>query len=178
MIKYIVLVLAIAVIAAVTVGYGFYTMSQVEYVELKWSDLEELVLVANSLKEVKIPRAKVEVLHSSIEVKGYRIPITLVKLVYRIRGSYVWRLNSTWNLWCNGSCGGLVSFIRVVDKGTVLEVYYFNCSVSELDYLSYSEKELKFKWVFRNASLYSNGTKIYGFSGVREVKVIEVEVRG
>lgn len=178
MIRYIVLVLAIAIVAAITVGYGFYTMSQVEHVKLKWSDLEELVLVANSLKEVKIPRAKVEVLHSSIKIKGYRIPITLVKLVYRVRGPYVWRLNGSWNLWCNGSYGGLVSFIRVVDKGTVLEVYYFNCSVSELDYLSYSEKELKFKWVFRNTSLYFNGTKVYDFSGIREVKVIEVEVRG
>jgi len=178
MIRYVILVLAIAVAAAITVGYGFYTMSQVEHTKLKWSDLEELVLVVNSLKEVKIPRAKVEILHTSIEIKGYRIPITLVKLVYEIHGPYLWRLNSSWNLWCNGSYGGLVSFVKIVDKGAMLEVYYFNCSVSELDYLSYSERELKFKWVFRNAALYFNGTRVLVFSGVKEIRVIEVKVKG
>ena len=173
------LVLLSAIVAAWILRFiPKYPSVELQY--LSFRELEEICLEANQLKQLKLPKeAYVEVTPATLRIGGVELKVTRVKLVWLVKfGNYTQVYNgSPWTIWCNGTHGGLISWVAIRDTGSLLEIKYFMSNATKTIFLSYCEKGVVKEFVLRNATVFFNGIEVYRFEGWRRIVIKAVEVK-
>jgi len=168
----------VAVLSAVVLGavlyYVYFIPRGIQVNVVKWDALKEVYLAVNGnpVQGYTLPREAVVYVYPAIlRINNISTTVTSVRLVWKCASPPV-DLRGVWHLRGNGTHAFLYSTLYIVDRGSVLEVYYYNASVEKTKFLGFSEHSQPVFTIFTsNATIYFNGTAVYSFTGNRKIVV-------
>lgn len=175
-VEYLLIAVLSAIVLSVVLYYIYFIPRKAfELSTVKWEALKEVYLAVNSnpSQGYTLPREAVVYVYPAIlRINNISITVTSVRLVWKCASPSVDLRGGVWCLRGNGTHAFLYSTLYIVDRGSVLEVYYYNASVEKTKFLGFGEHSQPVFTVFiSNATIYFNGTLVYGFEGTRKIVV-------